>query len=575
MGAMTLSATREWDFSSEQGKANYKAAQRRYPAQAIVDLAALRDNMRHLVSVVGGPHSGTAVMGIVKADAYGHGLVPAALAALAGGATWLGTAQSHEALLLRKAGIGPDRCHILTWVYSGAEVPFDELIDNDIDISVGSLAGIDGVAAAARRLGKTARVHVKVDSGFGRNGFTPAGFDAALAKLVPLAKEGVLHIVGQWSHLAVADAPDVPEFVASTDMQVETFKDFTRRMEAAGIPPEIRHLANTAATLSRPEIHFELTRPGIGLYGYEADPAMGTPSTYSLKPAMTLQAQLGTVKDVEAGHGISYGRTYLTPSDTSTAIVPLGYADGIHRSASGFDMEGAKHVTKPGGPVRVMTSEGPRLYRVSGRVCMDQFILDLHGSAAELGIHEGDNVELFGPGRGEDYAEPTADDWGRAADTISYEIFTCLRNRIPRLYEHATDVLSAEDLAKLDPACTRGRTHGTGAGRRTHRKVVHHDERRIQRVRRGALGSGTTQIQLPHRLPTRPRPTHPLVRIAQARRENADSGSRHGRFRTYTAYTHVGGRANRSTDRHFARLRSRRGRLRLPCARPRPPAVRP
>ena len=223
-------------------------------------------------------------------------------------------------------------------------------------------------------------------------------------------------------------------------------------LRAMRLPPEIRHLANTAATLSRPEIHFELTRPGIGLYGYEADPAMGTPSTYSLKPAMTLQAQLGTVKDVEAGHGISYGRTYLTPSDTSTAIVPLGYADGIHRSASGFDMEGAKHVTKPGGPVRVMTAEGPRLYRVSGRVCMDQFILDLHGSAAELGIHEGDNVELFGPGRGEDYAEPTADDWGRAADTISYEIFTCLRNRIPRLYEHATDVLSAGDLAKLDPA---------------------------------------------------------------------------------------------------------------------------
>ena len=132
--------------------------------------------------------------------------------------------------------------------------------------------------------------------------------------------------------------------------------------------------------------------------------------------------------------------------------MPLGYADGIHRSASGFDMEGAKHVEKPGGPVRIMTTEGPKLYRVCGRVCMDQFILDLHGSAAELGIHEGDNVELFGPGRGEDYAEPTADDWGRAADTISYEIFTCLRNRIPRLYEHATDVLSAEDLAKLDPA---------------------------------------------------------------------------------------------------------------------------
>ena len=396
---MTFNAAREWQFSSEQGKANYEAAQKQYPAQAIVDMAALRNNMRHLVSVVGGPNSGTAVMGVVKADAYGHGLIPAAIAALAGGATWLGTAQSHEALLLRKAGIGPDRCHILTWVYNGMAVPFDELIDNDIDISVGSLPGIDGVAAAARRLGKTARVHVKVDSGFGRNGFTPATFD-----------------------------------------------DFTRRMEQAGIAPEIRHLANTAATLSRSEIHFELTRPGIGLYGYEADPAMGTPGTYGLTPAMTLQAQLGTVKDVEAGHGISYGRTYLTPSDTSTAIVPVGYADGIHRSASGFDMEGAKHVVKPGGPVRVMTTEGPRLYRVSGRVCMDQFMLDLHGSAEKLGVHEGDTVQLFGPGRGEDYAEPTADDWGRAAGTIS------LCNRIPRLYEHASDVLSVEDLAKLDPA---------------------------------------------------------------------------------------------------------------------------
>ena len=219
---MTFNAAREWQFSSEQGKANYEAAQKQYPAQAIVDMAALRNNMRHLVSVVGGPNSGTAVMGVVKADAYGHGLIPAALAALAGGATWLGTAQSHEALLLRKAGIGPDRCHILTWVYNGMAVPFDELIDNDIDISVGSLPGIDGVAAAARRLGKTARVHVKVDSGFGRNGFTPATFDAALAKLVPLAKEGVLHIVGQWSHLAVADAPDVPEF-RQTDREFQGF----------------------------------------------------------------------------------------------------------------------------------------------------------------------------------------------------------------------------------------------------------------------------------------------------------------------------------------------------------------
>lgn len=451
MGAMTLNAAPSWQFSSPAGEANYRAARRRYPAQAIVDLAALRDNMRHLVDVVGGPDCGTAVMGVVKADAYGHGLLPVALAALAGGATWLGVAQSHEALELRRLGIGADRCRILTWVYNGCEVPFDELIAADIDVSVGSMPGIDAAAEAARRVGRPARVHVKIDSGFGRNGFTEESFDEALARLVPLAREGVLDIVGQWSHLAVADSPDVPEFVASTDRQIENFKAFTARMERAGIAPRIRHLANTAATLSRPEIHFELTRPGIGLYGYEPDPAMGTPRDWHLKPAMTLQAQLGTVKDVAAGHGISYGRTYLTPDNTSTAIVPLGYADGIHRSASGFDMQGAKHIEKPGGPVRVMTSAGPRLYRVSGRVCMDQFMIDLHGSAEALGVHEGDTVELFGPGRGELFTEPTADDWGRAADTISYEVFTCLRSRIPRLYLNADDVLAPADLARLDP----------------------------------------------------------------------------------------------------------------------------
>lgn len=448
---MTLSAAQDWDFSSDEGRVNYNRALEEYPAQCIIDMRALRDNMRHLVHVA----DGAAVMGVVKADAYGHGLIPAALAALAGGATWLGTAQHREALELRRAGIGVDRCRILTWVYNGTRVDFAELIRQDIDISVGSLAGIAQLGAAAAAVheetGKCARVHIKVDSGFGRNGFTPEAFDDALAALRPYVASGDFEIVGQWSHLAVADSPDVPEFVASTDRQIAAFHEFTERMRAAGMPPRIRHLANTAATLDRPDIHFELTRPGVGLYGYEPDPAMGTPQTWRLHPAMTLQAQLGTVKDVAAGHGISYGRTYLTPDNTSTAIVPIGYADGIHRSASGFDMQGAQHVNKVGGPVRVMTVHGPRVLHVSGRVCMDQFIVDLHGKASELGVAEGDTVVLFGPGRGEAQAEPTADDWARAADTISYEIFTCLRNRIPRLYVHAQEVLDKHDLALLDP----------------------------------------------------------------------------------------------------------------------------
>lgn len=435
-------------------EANYARALSVYPGQVIVDLKALRDNMRTLVERVSQDlqpsQNAPEVMGVVKADGYGHGLVPSALAALAGGATWLGTAQPYEALRLRAAGIDSSRCHVLTWLTSAPTTRFADLITADIDISVGSVDSLDAVAFAARKLGKPARVHVKVDTGFGRNGFTPEGFSAALEKLQQYSSEGVIEVIGQWSHLAVADSPDVPEFVDATDRQIQQFHEFTNRMKEASVAPKIRHLANTAATLNRPEIRFELVRPGIGLYGYEPDPAMGDSQTYGLQPAMTLQAQLGTVKAVEEGHGISYGRTYLTPNNTSTAIVPLGYADGILRSASGFDMQGARHVDKQGGPVRVETNKGARILNVSGRVCMDQFIVDLKGDAAELGVREGDTVTLFGPGRGVEFAEPTADDWAEAAGTISYEIMTGIGPRVPRLYRNAYEVLSSSDIAKLD-----------------------------------------------------------------------------------------------------------------------------
>lgn len=447
---MTLSAV-QWDFANQEAEDNYQRALRRYPAQVVVDLATLRDNMKAMVDRVHAVNPSTAVLGVVKADAYGHGLLPTALAALAGGATWLGTAQSREALLLRQKGVGPDRARIITWLYNGRQDPFDRLISQDIDLAVGSLAGIDAIVRGAEKIGRPARVHVKVDTGFGRNGFTPEEFGQALTRLRQGVDAGQLEVVGQWSHLSVADAPEDPASRRATDDQIALFNEFTDRMKAAGLPPSIRHLANTAATFTRPEIYFELVRPGVGLYGYEPDPVMGTGEDYGLKPAMTLQAQLGTVKNLPAGHSISYGRTYLTEEETSTADLPLGYADGIPRSASGFNRAGALGVDHPGGPVRIMTNQGPRLVRASGRVCMDQCILDLHGSAEDWGVSEGDTVELFGPGRGEAYAEPTADDWARAAGTISYEIFTCLRNRIPRLYLHAQNVLSAEDVGLLDP----------------------------------------------------------------------------------------------------------------------------
>lgn len=435
----------------EQGRANYEAARRSMPAQAIVDMAALKGNMKRLVEAVGGPESGTAVLGVVKADAYGHGLVPTALAALAGGAAWLGTAKVSEALLLRQAGIGPDRCHIIGWMSSAPAAPLDQLIVNDVDMGIGSFAGIDAALAAARRTARPARIHVAVDTGFGRNGFMPDEFDAALDKLVAGKQAGLLDVVGVYSHLAVADAPNNAAFVANTDDQVTSFSSFVDRMTAAGVPPRIRHLANTAATFTRPNTRFEMVRPGNGLYGYEADPCMGTSSDFGLTPAMSLQAQLGTVKRVPAGQAISYGRTYSAPQATSIAIVPLGYADGIQRSASGFDEQGALGIEHLGGPVRVITKNGPRLCRVSGRVCMDQFLIDLHGYADDLDVREGDTVQLFAPGRGADDLEPTADDWAANASTINYVIYTCLRNRIPRLYLHARDVLSESDLALMDP----------------------------------------------------------------------------------------------------------------------------
>ena len=448
---MTLSAAPAWRFSGPEGQRHYEQALRAYPGQIIVDLRTLKANMATLVNLVHSTNPGAAVMGVVKADAYGHGLIPAALAALSGGATWLGTAQASEALRLRRAGIGSDRCRILSWMFNGDRAPFDQLIQADIDLGIGSLKTMDMAAQAADRVGRPARVHIKVDTGFGRNGFTPETFGDALRELSRLAAKGLLEPVGLFSHLAVADMPGVDEFVSSTDEQIALFEEFSDKMTAAGMKPEIRHLANTAATLTRPGIRYDLTRPGIGLYGYEPDPSMGVSADYGLRPAMTLQAQLGTVKDMPSGHGISYGRTYLTEKPTSTAIMPLGYADGIHRSASGFDRQGATGREHLGGPVRLMTRQGPKLVRVAGRVCMDQCVLDLKGMASDLGVSEGDTVVLFGPGSGENQAQPTADDWARAADTISYEIFTCLRSRIPRLYLGVHEVVDPADLRLFAP----------------------------------------------------------------------------------------------------------------------------
>jgi alanine racemase len=387
-----------------------------YPARAVVDLAAIRGNVASLVE-----HAPTAqVMAVVKADAYGHGLVPSARAAVEGGATWLGVAQVPEAVALRAAGVvGP---RVLTWLYApGASLR--EAIAADVDVSVAAPWALDAVVAAAREAGRTARVHLKVDTGLGRNGLTPAQLDEVLPAALRADAEGAVHVVGLWSHLAFADEPAHPTVRA----QAAVFADAVRAVEAAGARLEVRHLANSAATLTAPDLHWDLVRPGIAVYGLSPVPQLGGPQAYGLVPAMTLEAELATVKPVPAGHGVSYAHQYVTSRATVLGVVPLGYADGIPRHASGTQ-------DVPGGPVLV----GGRRAAVTGRVCMDQVVLDLGPGATDVA---GDRVELFGTGAA---GGPTAQDWAEAAGTISYEIVTRIGARVPRVHvDTAADALDA------------------------------------------------------------------------------------------------------------------------------------
>ncbi len=373
------------------------------PAVAEVDLAAVRANVQEL-----GRRGGAAeVMAVVKADAYGHGLVPCARAALDGGATWLGVAQLAEGLALRAAGVGG---RLLSWLH----VPGDDFaaaVAADIDLSVSSLAGLARVRAAASSTGRTARIQLKADTGLSRNGCQPADWPDLVAAAAAAVAERSVEVAAVWSHLAWADAPAHPTVLR----QRECFVEMAGAVERAGIPVPLRHLANSAATLTDPAAHFDLVRPGIAVYGLSPVPELGGPAAYGLRPVMTLRGRLALVKQVPAGEGVSYGHEYHTSDDTTLALVPLGYADGIPRSASN----------------RGETLVAGRRRRVAGRVCMDQYVVDLGTGPDAAGAREGDEAVLFGPG---DAGEPTAQDWADAAGTISYEIVSRVGGRVPRTY---------------------------------------------------------------------------------------------------------------------------------------------
>ncbi|AVH57032.1 MULTISPECIES: alanine racemase [Streptomyces] len=373
-------------------------------ARAEIDLSALRANVRTLRA-----HApSAAVMAVVKSDAYGHGAVPCARAAREAGATWLGTATPEEALALRAAGL-PGRIMCWLWTPGG---PWREAIEADLDVSVSGMWALREVVRAARDAGAPARVQLKADTGLGRNGCQPADWPELVREALSAEAQGLITVTGLWSHFACADEPGHPSIPA----QLTRFREMVAYAEEQGARPEVRHLANSPATLTLPESHFDLVRTGLAVYGISPSPELGTPADFGLRPVMTLSASLALVKHVPAGHGVSYGHHYTTPGDTTLGLVPVGYADGIPRHASGT------------GPVLV---DG-KWRTVAGRVAMDQFAVDLGGDEPEPGTE----AILFGPG---DRGEPTAEDWGRAAGTIAYEIVTRIGTRVPRVYVNVNE----------------------------------------------------------------------------------------------------------------------------------------
>ena len=367
-------------------------------AEFLVDLDAIAHNVRTLRAQAGS----AAMMVVVKADAYNHGAVAVAQTALAAGARELGVTTVGEALALRAAGVDAP---ILSWLNT-SDADFGAAIRADVEIGVSSVGHLAAVAAAAREAGAPATVTIKVDTGLNRNGASPTEFPLVLDALGELTRDGVVRLRGMFSHLALADEPHNPV----VDRQRTRFLDAVAEAKRRGLEPELIHLANSAATLTRPDLHFDMVRPGIAVYGLSPVPELGS---FGLVPAMTLTARVALVKRVAAGEGVSYGHEWIAPHDTTVALLPVGYADGIPRALGGrFDV-------LLGGQRR------PAI----GRVCMDQFVVDLGPDGG--GVSEGDTAVLFGTGEG---GEPTAGEWAHTLGTIHYEVVTGIRGRIERRY---------------------------------------------------------------------------------------------------------------------------------------------
>jgi alanine racemase len=369
---------------------------------ARIDLDAIRDNVAVLRE-----HAPTAaLMAVVKADGYGHGMLPSARAALAGGATWLGVATAEEALELRAAGIDVP---ILAWLLA-PDSDWNALVSGGIDVGISAQWALEKAVVAALAQGRAARIHLKADTGLGRAGATRQDWPDLVDAAASARADGTVEVVGIFSHLAYADEPSNP----TIQRQQRAFSHALSVASQAGVDPQVRHLANSAATLALPGAHLDLVRPGIAIYGLSPGPQVGRATDLGLRPAMTFTSTVALAKRVPPGQGVSYAHRYVTERQTTLALVPVGYADGVPR-----------HLTNIG-----EVAIGGHRHRIAGTVCMDQFVVDVGDQA----VREGDDVVLFGPG---DRGEPTADDWAAAIGTINYEIVTRVGARVPRVHHGA------------------------------------------------------------------------------------------------------------------------------------------
>jgi alanine racemase len=364
-----------------------------------VDLLAIAQNLRLIKA-----KTSAQVLAVVKADAYGHGLIPVAKAAVAAGADWLGTALLEEGIALRAGGV---KAPLICWLTPLGE-DLKTAVKNNIDLSISSIELLEEVIDAGRATNIVPRVHLEVDTGMTRGGVRSdwPEFVAVIAKAV---KDNGIEVIGLWSHFARADEPDQ----AFNQQQLDTFHKRLAILISQGVNPQFIHIANSAAALTNKDAVKNIVRWGIGLYGLSPDiNTMGSSSELKLKPAMKLKAKLHLVKDVESGAQVGYGGTATVAKDTKIGVVAMGYADGIPRNTNNL------------AGVFVAGKRAPLL----GRVSMDQFVVDLGASST---AKTGDEVVIFGDGS---LGEYTVDEWASAGGTINYEIVTRIGQRVPRIY---------------------------------------------------------------------------------------------------------------------------------------------